>query len=93
MHKKRYTAKISLNGETLNVPRRSAQDEDVCFHQFYSPLYFKVYLVQRGLQHGWEETKLCSLTNSMAAFVENVPRSIFKKLVELFYEFNKIAGY
>ena len=94
------TANIVCNGEKLKTfPLRSGTRQG-CPR---SPLLFNIVLEilataireekeMKGIQIGKEEVELSLFADDMILYIEN-PKDATKKLLELFNEFGKIAGY
>ena len=96
----KFTANIILNGEKLkSFPLRSGTRQGCPL----SPLLFNIVLEIlataireekeiKGIQIGKEEGKLSLFADDMILYIEN-PKDAIRKLLELFNEFGKFAGY
>ena len=94
------TANIVINGEKLKAfPLRSGTRQGCPL----SPLLFNIVLEVlataireekeiKGIQIGKEEVKLSLFADEMTLYIEN-PEDSTRKLLELFNEFGKVAGY
>ena len=94
------TANIILNGEKLKaLPPRSGTRQGCPL----SPLLFSIVLEAlataireekeiKGIQIGKEEIKFSLFADDIVLYIEN-PKDSIRKLLELFFEFSKVAGY
>ena len=94
------TANIILNGEKLTEFPLRLETRQECL---LSPLLFNIVLEVlamairevkeiKGIQIGEEEVKLSLFADDMILYLEN-PKDSTRKLLELIYDFGKVAGY
>ena len=94
------TTSITLNGEKLKAILLKSGTSQGCP---LSPLLFNVVLEVlvtairqekeiKGIQTGREEVKLSLYADDMTLYIEN-PKDSTQKLLDLIYEFSKVAGY
>ena len=96
----RPNANIILNGEKLRAsPPRSGTRQECPFLLLLFNIVLEVLASAirqhkeiKGFQISQEEVKLSLFADDMILYMEN-PKDSTKKLLELIYEFSKVAGY
>ena len=94
------TANIILNGEKLKVfpltlgTRQGCPLSPLLFNIAFEVLATAIRAVKeiKGIQTGKEEAKLSLFADDMILYMEN-PKDSTRKLLELFNEYSKVAGY